>query len=114
VTEDDREDDRESSEPGVVVGVADADRLDPDQDLVLARVVEVELLDRQPRSRLLGDGCLDLHPVPLVVGRADGGDCADCSITSDSSRRSLKFKIRHTERTLVSPLRGYPAPQGQR
>jgi hypothetical protein len=68
VAEDDREDDRQPSEPGVVVGVADADGLDPDQDLVVARVVEVELLDRQLRARLPGDGCLDLHAFSTLSG----------------------------------------------
>ena len=36
--------------------MADAGRLDPDEDLVVARVVEVELFDRQLRARLPGDG----------------------------------------------------------
>ena len=68
VAEDDREDDRQPSEPGVVIGVADADGLDLDQDLVVARVVEVELLDRQLGARLPGDGRLDLHWFSALSG----------------------------------------------
>jgi hypothetical protein len=56
---------REAAEAGVVVGVADAGGLDLDEDLVIARVVEVELLDRQRRACLPGDGGLDLHAVSL-------------------------------------------------
>jgi hypothetical protein len=48
--------------------VADADGLDPDQDLVVARVVEVELLDRQLRASLPGDGCLDLQALSTLSG----------------------------------------------
>jgi hypothetical protein len=65
MTEDDREHDGEAAQPGVVVGVADADGLDPDEDLVIARLVEVKLLDRQRRARLPGDGGLDLHAFSL-------------------------------------------------
>ena len=84
VAEDDREDDRQPSEPGVVVGVADADGHVLDQDLVVARVVEVELLDRQLRARLPGDGGLDLHAFPLIGGaitafrRKPGGSSSSC------------------------------------
>jgi hypothetical protein len=68
VAEDDREHDRQPSEPGVVVGVADADGLDPDQDLVVARVVEVELLDLQRGARLPGHGRSDLHALSALPG----------------------------------------------
>jgi hypothetical protein len=68
VPEDDREHHREAAEAGVVVGVADADGPDLDEDLVIARVVEVKLLDRQRRACLPGDGGLDLHAVSLTVG----------------------------------------------
>src|SRR5262249_53583529 len=46
MAEDDREHDGQAAQPGTVVGVADADGLDPDEDLILARLVEIELLDR--------------------------------------------------------------------
>lgn len=46
MTEDYREHNRKTPRSSVVVNGADADRLDPDDDLVVAWVIEVNLLNR--------------------------------------------------------------------
>jgi len=106
VAEDDREDHRHPAEAGVVVGVADADGLDPDQDLVAARVVEVDLLDRQLRARLPGDGRLDLHRHSRRMSRF--------LIILEINLTPSRVKIHHFERTAAPRRpRRRPRPRGR-
>src|SRR5580704_2674790 len=105
VTEDDRVDHGKQAEPGRFVGVADAGGLDPDQDLVVARVVEVELLDRQLRARLPGDGGADPH--------AHAGRAGTLGRTSGAGGAAwvISAFFRRNRRIDPGPVRSPPSPE---
>lgn len=68
VAEDDREVHRRLAQPGRLVGVADPAGLHPHQDLFLAQVVELKILQGQRPARLPDDETprLNAHGMPLL------------------------------------------------
>ena len=55
---------------GVEIGVADAARREPDQDLAGSRLGEVQVLNFEWRSELLENGGADLHEGYVRTGAA--------------------------------------------